>query len=299
MSPDKPRRLGRGLDALLAARPLPSSASDRSALQRLAVSQIRPNPYQPRKEFNAEELAELEASLRTNGLLQPITVRPDPAGVGFELVAGERRLRAAIRLGWPEISAVVREIDDRTLLTLALVENLQRADLTPLEEAEGYQRLISEFGLTQQQLSEVIGKDRSTIANMLRLLNLPASVRRMLQQRQLTLGHARALLALGNDHAMATLAREIVSKGLSVRDVEQRARAAAPESRKRQRGGESKSAPSAELRRVEDELRGRLQTDVRLTLDESSRGSITIAFYSADDLDRVLDIVLGPFRERS
>ncbi len=299
MPPDKPRRLGRGLDALLAARPLPAASGDRSALQRLAVSQIRPNPFQPRKEFNAEELAELEASLRTSGLLQPITVRPAPSGSGFELVAGERRLRAASRLGWVDIPAVVKEIDDRMLLTLALVENLQRSDLTPLEEAEGYQRLVSDFGLTQQQLSEVIGKDRSTIANMLRLLDLPASVRRMLQQGQLTLGHARALLALGSEQAMSALAREVVRKGLSVRDVEQRVRATAPESRKRPRAGQSKSAPVAELRRVEDELRGRLQTDVRVTLDESSRGNITIAFYSADDLERVLDIVLGPSRERS
>src|SRR5438067_2257824 len=168
MSTEKPRRLGRGLEALLATR----RSADESrtdpvgTLRTLAVGQIRPNPYQPRQEFRPEELADLEASLKNNGLLQPITVRP-AAGGGYELIAGERRYRAATRLGWTEIPALVKEIDDQTLLTLALVENLQRADLNPIEEAEGYQRLIADFELTQQQVADAVGKDRSTITNML------------------------------------------------------------------------------------------------------------------------------------
>src|SRR5205085_2215588 len=160
-----------------------------------------------------EELADLEASLKNNGLLQPITVRP-VAGGGYELIAGERRYRAATRLGWTEIPAIVKEIDDQTLLTLALVENLQRADLNPIEEAEGYQRLVAEFSLTQQQVADVVGKDRSTVNNVLRLLGLPASVRRMLQDGQITHGHARALLGLANERAMTDMAREIASDGL-------------------------------------------------------------------------------------
>ncbi|MBV9879625.1 MAG: ParB/RepB/Spo0J family partition protein, partial [Gemmatirosa sp.] len=191
MATDKPRRLGRGLEALLASRTAapdaPAAPSETSALRSIAVGQIRPNPYQPRQEFRPEELADLESSLKASGLLQPITVRPAPGGgAGYELIAGERRYRAATNLGWTEIPAIVKEIDDQTLLTLALVENLQRADLNPIEEAEGYQRLIAEFGLTQQQVADVVGKDRSTVNNVLRLLGLPASVRRMLQDAQLT-----------------------------------------------------------------------------------------------------------------
>lgn len=296
---DKPRRLGRGLEALIATKvPAPGSGAEQSALQQIAIQQIRPNPYQPRKEFRPDELAELETSLRANGLLQPITVRRAPSGGGYELVAGERRLRAATRLGWSDISAVVRDFDDRTLLTLALVENLQRADLNPIEEAEGYQRLIAEFALTQQQVADVVGKDRSTVANMLRLLGLPASVRRMVQEAQLSIGHARALLALSEERLIVDLAREAVAKGLTVRDVEHRVRADRPE---RPKARAPHPAPSrsrrAEARRAEDLLRQHFQTDVKLVADARDRGSIRISFYSLDDLQRVLELILGAKRE--
>jgi ParB family chromosome partitioning protein len=298
MTADKPRRLGRGLEALLASASPSASQSDeeQSNLQRIPVGDIRPNPYQPRKQFAAGELADLETSLKTSGLLQPITVRPAPDGKGYELIAGERRLRAAARLQWKEIPALVRAIDERTLLTLALVENLQRADLNPVEEAEGYQRLIDEFELTQQEVADVVGKDRSTVANMLRLLQLPASVRRMLQEAQLTIGHARALLALGNERSITDLAREIVAKGLTVRDVERRARemsgAKAPP-----RATPYADPRAPEARRIEEQLRRRLQTDVEITLSAKNKGAIRISFYSADDLERVLDLVLGATRE--
>ena len=309
MSTDKPRRLGRGLDALLATR----SASPTVAvapelgevLRSLSINEIRPNPFQPRKEFRPEDLAELEASLKTNGLLQAITVRPAASGHGYELIAGERRLRAATRIGWNEIPAVVKAIDDRALLTLALVENLQRADLNPIEEGEGYQRLITDFTLTQQEVADVVGKDRSTIANTLRLLNLPASIRAMLRDGQLTVGHARALLAIPSEREMLELAREIVAKALTVRDVEQRARNTAPPSSTRTSkrknpelaSGQRTSGLNAELKRLQDELRRHLQTDVTITVGEHERGKIEIAFYSSDDLERVLDLVLAS-RER-
>jgi ParB family chromosome partitioning protein len=301
MKADKPRRLGRGLEALLGAGAASSStvaeAKDRGELQRIRLGDIRPNPYQPRRTFDEAELADLESSLRTNGLLQPITVRPASNAKGFELVAGERRLRAAGRLGWTEIPALVRNLDDKALLTLALVENLQRADLDPLEEAEGYQRLIDEFELTQQQVAEVVGKDRSTVANMLRLLGLPAAVRRLVQESKISLGHARALLALGDERAMTELARRIVAEGLTVRDVERNARERTTE----KRGPRERSAKregTAITRRIEDDLRRHLQTDVRVAAGEGERGTITISFYSADDLERVLDLVLGPNREQ-
>jgi ParB family chromosome partitioning protein len=304
MATDKPRRLGRGLDALLASRvATPSAAVTRESgevLRPLAIDEIRANPFQPRKEFRPEDLAELEASLRTNGLLQAITVRPAANGHGYELIAGERRLRAATRLGWKEIPAVIKEIDDRALLTLALVENLQRADLNPIEEGEGYQRLVSDFSLTQSEVAEIVGKDRSTVANMLRLLNLPVSIRAMVRDGQLTVGHARALLAVSGEREMLELAREIVAKGLTVRDVEQRARIAAPASSARtpkRKNGESASGLNAELKRLQDELRRHFQTDVTISIGEQERGKIEIAFYSSDDLDRVLDLVLAS-RER-
>ena len=303
MPTDKPRRLGRGLDALLATRTSTATAAVEleagEALHSLPIHEIRPNPFQPRKEFRAEELAELEASLKTNGLLQAVTVRRAADRNGYELIAGERRLRAATRIGWTRIPAVVKEIDDRALLTLALVENLQRADLNPIEEGEGYQRLIVDFSLTQQEVAEIVGKDRSTVANMLRLLNLPISIRSMVRDGHLTIGHARALLAVANEREMLELAREIVAKGLTVRDVEQRARGTVPKSARatRQRSGERASGLNAELKRLQDELRRHLQTDVTITVGEKERGKIEIAFYSSDDLERVLDLVLAS-RER-
>jgi len=299
MSTDKPRRLGRGLDALLASRAPASTLAltpePGETLSSLPIDEIRPNPFQPRKEFRPEELAELEASLKANGLLQAVTVRRAADGNGYELIAGERRLRAATRIGWTRIPAVLKEIDDRALLTMALVENLQRADLNPIEEGEGYQRLVADFSLTQQEIADIVGKDRSTVANMLRLLNLPQLIRTMVRDGHLTIGHARALLAIPNERDMLELAREIVAKGLTVRDVEQRARGMAPRSPSRStklKPTEKASGLNAELKRLQDELRRHLQTDVTISVDDHERGKIEIAFYSSDDLERVLDLVL-------
>jgi ParB family chromosome partitioning protein len=296
MSTEKPRRLGRGLEALLASRgaepAAAATATETSALRTIPIGQIRPNPFQPRQEFKPEDLADLEASLRATGLLQPITVRPSPTGQGFELIAGERRYRAATRIGWTEIPAIVKEIDDQTLLTLALVENLQRADLNPIEEAEGYQRLISEFALTQQQVADLVGKDRTTITNALRVLTLPAAVRRMIQDGQLTQGHARALLVLGNERAMSDMAREIITHGLSVREVERRAREStekAPRAGKPRTETAESPFKTAEVRRIEDQLRRHFQTDVQIALTERQKGEIRLAFYSLDDFERLLE----------
>lgn len=307
MSADKPRRLGRGLEALLAARE-PAAAASTAApgdgVQRLAITQIRPNPYQPRREFKPGELSDLEASLKASGLLQPINVRK-LGKESYELIAGERRFRAATNLGWTEIPAIVREVDDRTMLTLALVENLQRADLNCIEEALGFQRLIDEFGLTQQQVAEVVGKDRSSIANFIRLLSLPEAVRSMLEQNLLSMGHARAILGIPDEKARVELANEAVAKGLSVRDLEHRVRLAlepaAPEPStptKPAVAPRAKTAPEAPvaIRGVEDRLRRFFQTDVSIAVSGPDKGQVRIAFYSADDLDRILDLVLGPNR---
>lgn len=297
MASDKPRRLGRGLEALIA--PAADGGSARGALQSIPIGEIRPNPYQPRREFNAEELSELEASLRASGLLQPITVRPAHTGRGYELIAGERRLRAATNIGWAEIPAAIKEVDDRTLLTLALVENLQRADLNPIEEAEGYRRLIEEFELTQQQVADAVGKERTTVNNLLRLLTLPASVRRMVEAGDLSLGHARPLLALGDERRMADLARQTVHEGLSVREVERRVMEQVPERKRprKERAGRTERPQTKEARQLEDQLRRYLQTDVKITLSGAEQGTIALSFYSGEDLERILDLVLGVSRE--
>ena len=300
MTMEKPRRLGRGLEALIpgaAASAVATAGAPASDYQRLAISSIQPNPYQPRREFDEDDLAELQASLKASGLLQPITVRPTAAG--YELISGERRLRAATSLGWAEIPAIIRDVDDRTLLTLALVENLQRADLNAVEEARGYRRLSEEFGFTHAQIAEAIGKDRTSITSLLRILQLPAAVLDFVERGRLSAGHARALIALEDERRAFALANEAVAHELSVREVERRVREILQPAPRRPASAVSE-APQASpvLRRLEDELRRRLQTDVKIRLTAPERGAIEVAFYSADDLERVLDLVLGPNRER-
>jgi len=289
-----PRRLGRGLEALLGSAGGLAS-SDQGALKSIPIGQIGRNPFQPRREFNAQELGELQESLKSSGLLQPITVRRRPGKDGFELIAGERRLRAAMKLGWKEIPAIIKDIDDKTILTLALVENLQRTDLNPIEEGEGYHRLSHEFGLTQQQIAETVGKDRTTIANMLRVLQLPEVVRKLLQDGQLTMGHAKVLLGLEDPAMIATLAQEIVSEGLTVREVERRLREfAGPRIGKKAGRPRSADRLPPEIKRLEDRLRRFLQTDVTVTVGQKDRGTVTLHFYSADDLERLLDVMKIP-----
>lgn len=287
------RRLGRGLEALISASSTVSSTA--SELQRIPLSRVRPNPFQPRRDFDPDEMRELEASLRSSGLLQPITVRR--LGDAFELIAGERRVRAASNLGWTEISAMVRDFDDRTMLVLALVENLQRANLNPLEEARGYKRLIDEFNLTHQQVADAVGKDRTTITNLLRILALPDVVQKMVEVGNLSTGHARALLGLSDSGLMAEVAAAAVARGLNVRELEQLVRDRSANSEKstgKGKSGASIVAPPADaaVRGIEDELRRYLQTDVRLKLAGASKGTIEVTFYSNDDLDRLMSLIL-------
>ena len=286
------RRLGRGLEALLG--PTRDEAEREGSLVELPVSEIHPNPYQPRRDVDPVALEELKSSIQQAGLLQPVVVRPLPNGGGFELIAGERRLRACQALGWERIPAVKREVDDRTVLTLALIENLRRDDLSPVDEARGYERLIQEFSLTQQDVAAAVGRDRSTVANALRLLRLPEAVLTMLHDGHLSVGHARALLALEDLRVVTNLAREAVAQGWSVREVEDRVRGGrAPERRPRLKRG---MAPAPEVRRVEDALRRRLGTDVRVSLRAKGKGQLHISFYSNDDLARLLELMLGaPF----
>ena len=290
------KRLGRGLESLLGPVSREQAVAS-GGLKELPVGAIRPNPFQPRTHFDPAELADLTKSIEASGLLQPIVVRP--AGPNrYELIAGERRLRAVQQLGWASISAVVKEADDRTLLTLALIENLQRDDLSPIDEAVGYQRLLDEFGVPQQELARLVGRDRSTVANTLRLLKLPAAIRALVHDRQLTEGHARALLALGNPLVMERMAREAFEGGWSVRELEARVRGDGTGVEARRSRGKAPEArnPAADVRRVEEVLRERLGTDVRVTAKRKGRGLVTLSYYSNDDLARLLELILGkPF----
>ncbi|HUR91273.1 MAG TPA: ParB/RepB/Spo0J family partition protein [Gemmatimonadaceae bacterium] len=288
MATEKPgRRLGRGLDALLGSASREHSPAD--GLRRLAISDIKPNPLQPRKQFAPEELTELQQSLSTHGMLQPVTVRTSQSGRGYELIAGERRFRAATALGWKEIPALVKDVDDSTLLALALIENLQRADLNPIEEAEGYKRLTLDFGMSQAQVAELVGKNRSTVANLLRLLELPAAVQQMVQNGQLTTGHVRALLALKDDGQILAAARNILDNQLNVREVEASVRTATKRPKKATK--DSRPPGSAFAKSVEDKLRKHLQTDVHIRADEKGKGDLTIRFYSHEDFERILETV--------
>jgi ParB family chromosome partitioning protein len=285
-------RLGKGLGALLREH-MGEEGEPQSGVpaRMLPVSGIAPNPYQPRREFSEEDLEDLTASLRENGLLQPIVVRPAPGGGGkWELVAGERRWRASMRLGWHEIAAVVRDVDDRTLLVLALVENLQRSQLSALEEADGYQRLAEEFELTQQQVAEVVGKDRSTVANALRLLNLPASVRQLMRDGKLSAGHARALLGLDSDRRIADVARQAADEQWSVREVEMHVKRAKQPARAAQ---PREKAREASERMLEEELQRVFGTDVRIRRSRGHRGRIEIPFFSAEDFERIFELMAG------
>lgn len=289
---ERPRRLGRGLEALIGS--VQPSASSSSDLQRIAIARIRPNPFQPRREFDPEEMRELESSIQNSGLLQPVTVRRK--GELFELVAGERRLRATSNLGWKDIPAIVRDFDDQTLLVLALVENLQRTDLNAIEEARGYQRLLSEFQLTHQQVADAVGRDRTTVTNLLRVLTLPEPVQRAVEAGKLSAGHARALLGLDDSAIIVGLANDVVAGGLSVRETERRVRAA----RERASGPTRPSLPDRSdgqrrdpaAARIEDELRRYLQTDVQIQLAGAEKGVVRISFYSSDDLERLLDLII-------
>lgn len=284
------RRLGRGLEALLGAATV-EEAEREGSLRQLPVSAIKPNRYQPRRAFNATAFKELKQSIAETGLLQPIVVRQ--ADEGFELVAGERRWRAVRELGWKRIPAVVRDVDAQTLLTLALVENLQRASLSPIDEAEGYERLGREFSLSHSEIARAVGRERSTVANAIRLLRLPRSVHQFLDSGALTAGHARALLSLDDEREIARLARECVAHDWSVREIERRTRSSMPPRGGRHGKTARRGAPPPEVRRIEEALRKKLGTDARVILRGKAKGHVAIRFYSDDDLARLLEMILG------
>ena len=289
MSAARRDRLGKGLSALLGDY-LPPEAEE-GEVRRLELDAIVANPLQPRRDFPQRELDELADSIRENGLLQPLLVRPARASGGvFELVAGERRLRAVRLLDWADVPVIVREVDDETLLVLALVENLQREALNPLEEAEGYRALAERFGMTQERIAQAVGKDRSTIANLLRLLRLPPSIRKLLGEARLSMGHARALLAVDDALKASNLARRAAREGWSVRELERRV--STRKSRKRS-GAPQAAGREPIVTALEEALRERLATRVRLRGVDQGSGVIEIPFYSGEDLERLFALIVG------
>jgi ParB family chromosome partitioning protein len=288
VAPANRRRLGRGLEALLGVGSV-EEAEREGLLRELPVDEVAPNRFQPRKALDPASLAELRNSIAASGLLQPVVVRQ--ADSGYELVAGERRWRAVRELGWKRIPAVIRDVDDRTLLTLALVENLQRDSLSAIDEAEGYDRLVREFNLSQGAIAEAVGRDRSTVANAIRLLKLPKGVQALVAKDALSAGHARALLSLGDGRQIERLARACVAQGWSVREVERHARGAPAHGRKRPPGARRPVPP--EVARVESALRKKLGTDATVVLTGKGKGHLQLRFYSNDDLARLLEAILG------
>lgn len=284
----RPSGLGRGLSALL-----PEGGPSQSGVLELSLTSILSNPRQPRTRFDDAELEELAASVAQVGVLQPVLVRPSADGHRYELVAGERRLRAAERAGLTEIPAIVRRTGDEQLLTEALVENIHRTDLDPLEEALAYQQLLEDFGVTHDELARRLGRSRSAISNSLRLLNLPAGVQQRVADRQLTAGHARALLALADSSDQERLAERIAAEGLSVRAVEEEVRRALESSGEKQEGDRSSSG-SDRTRSPYEDLQRRLGDALatKVTIAGSRRrGRVVIDYAGTEDLERLLHIL--------
>ncbi len=298
-------RLGRGLGALIRSE---SAVSGRpevlqnlpevNAVREIPVGSIRPNRYQPRKEFNRDSLDELKASIHENGLVQPVSVRKSEDG-SYELVSGERRFRAFSELGFETIPAYVLSVSSNSkMLELALTENVQREDLNPLEIAAGYQRLVDECSLTQEQIAQRVGKNRATVANFLRLLKLPAQVQKSLATGELSMGHARALLGLNNPSELLHLFRKILKDGLNVRQVEARVQQLAEKQHRNPspRNGETHDLgvkPDVFLSDLLDKMQKRLGTKVKVVRTGSKTGEIKIEYYSEADLGRLIELILG------
>jgi len=279
-------RLGKGLGALLGEYLEPEVAA--GEIQRLPLASIVPNPMQPRRVFTESELGDLASSIRENGLLQPLVVRPSPDSPDrFELVAGERRFRALNMLQWMEAPVLVRDADDETLLVLALVENLQREALNPIEEAEGYESLSERFGMKHGDIARAVGRDRSTVTNVVRLLKLPLSIRKLVETGELTQGHARALLSVEDKVYAADLARRAATEGWSVREVERRV---AGPVKKRRKVARAKDPIVAAL---EQALQDHLQTRVEVRPGRGETGAVEIKYHNAPDFERIFELITG------
>jgi ParB family chromosome partitioning protein len=285
---EQPRRLGKGLAALMGSTTLDATLGTSEGARQLAIASLHPGPFQPRRGMDEEALEELAASLKSRGVLQPLLVRSFPGQSGqYQIIAGERRWRAAQRAGLHEVPVLVRELSDTDAMAAGLVENLQRQDLDPIEEAQGYQRLLDEFGMIQDDLATAVAKSRPHISNMLRLLNLPTGVQTALRSGDLSPGHARALLQHPDPQAGA---RAIIANRLSVRQTE--AMVAAASNPKNQPGQPPKRETDPQIRSLEHELTQKLGLRVRITHNGQS-GSVSLSYGNLDQLDGILTLIRG------
>ena len=284
----KKRSLGRGLDALLssASRPPAAESADQGQYREVAVELLKRGRYQPRLDIRQESLEDLADSIRAQGVVQPIVIRPvrdTGDGVRYEIIAGERRWRAAQMAGLQKVPVIIRDVPDEAAVAMALIENIQREDLNPLEEARSLDRLIREFEMTHQQAAEAVGRSRAAVSNLLRLLELGDEVKALVEKRAIEMGHARALLGLADPKAQAAAAREVASKGLSVRETERLV--------KRLQSPPAKAPvrkPDADIRRLEAELADKLGAKVALQHAASGAGKLVVSYNSLDELDGIL-----------
>ncbi|HHW01362.1 MAG TPA: ParB/RepB/Spo0J family partition protein [Thermoanaerobacterales bacterium] len=274
------RGLGKGLSALI-----PMDEKDKESIQEVQVKDIHANQNQPRKNFDEQKLNELADSIKEHGILQPVILRKK-AGT-YELVAGERRWRAAQKAGIEKIPAIIKDLSDSDVMEIALIENLQREDLNPLEEAAAYKKLIEEFGMTQEELSKRVGKSRSQIANTVRLLNLDDEIKELISEEKLTAGHARALLAIEDKKERLRLARKISEDNMSVRQIEETVKIKTQEKRKSKKNEDVNPA----FVEISERLQRSLGTKVKIKGSEK-RGKIEIEFYSEDELERILETII-------
>lgn len=279
--------LGKGLDALLASS---STEEDRNSILEISIHQIDPAEEQPRKQFDQAKLETLSESIRVHGVVQPVIVRKQ--GDRFTLVAGERRWRASRLAGLKTIPAIVKEYSSRDVMEIALIENLQREDLNPIEEAEAFQRLMDDFGLTQEEVSRIVGRSRSAVANAVRMLTLPAKVRSFLIDGRLSSGHARTLVAVGDAGRQEWLAEQIIGRELNVRETEQLVHREETKKKPIEKKVKENIKGQAELDDIRDQLRSRMGTQVEIT-GNSVKGKIQIAFFSQEELDRICEILLN------
>lgn len=279
--------LGKGLDAIFAE----NTTESGSGAVELKISELEPNREQPRREFDEKAMAELADSIAQHGLLQPLLVRPLFGG-GYQIVAGERRWRAARMAGLSEVPAVVREMSDHEVMELALIENLQREDLTPLEEANGYQTLLDKYGMTQDEVAKTVGKSRPAVANALRLLHLPEAIREMVERGELSAGHARTLLAFPDEASMLEAAKKAVEQGISVRELERMAKKAAEAQKEGEKPRPTRRIPYFD--EVELSLHEHLGRKVRVA-GNKTKGTLQIEFYGEEDLQRLMASI--SFRE--
>ena len=278
--------LGRGLSALIPEKTELSQAT--SSQQEIDIQLIKDSRFQPRQNYAEAGLDELVASIKEKGILLPLVVRKVESG--FEVIAGERRLRAARKVGLKKVPVVVREASDQEAFILAIIENVQREDLNPVEKAKSYQRLVEEFDFSQEEIAKTVGKDRVTISNLLRLLKLPLEIQQGLFENKISEGHARALLSVVDANAQMLLYLETIQKGFSVREVEERAKAGVSATKKGAQKSKIKTR-DPEVLKLEEELRGVLGTKVVVENNRKNKGRVIIEYYSLDDLDRILAVI--------